>query len=446
MRIWGHPAESQPPFWLAAIAIVVGATELLWPALFNGYPILFSDTQSYLAQATGPHMIWDKPFAYGPFLRLLDGGVSLWLPAVAQGLLLSHLLWLVRGVCGRQGAIRHVLLCAALAVLTGCAWFTGLLLPDIFAAVTVLCLFLLGFGDRLDRATRLWVELLATVAITVHLSHLVIAAACVVLVALVRTIRLPAVITPLLVALALLITSNLVAYGRFAVAPFGSVFLLARLTADGLVADTLARECPRPTWSLCRWVGHLPQDADTFLWDAKGPVWTTPGGPIALSREAGEIVAATLLAAPQKVLQAGLRNTARQLAMFTLGDTLHPTWLDGPLSERLRLTFPLVELARFRASRQAADTLAPVAEVFAWPILAASAGGAVVVVVLSAGMLLRGRSVRGVLAAMVLVGVMANAAATGALSGPHNRYQARIVWLLVAVPLLIGWRGSEDDA
>lgn len=445
MLIWGQGSESQPPFWLAAIAIVVGALELLWPALLNAYPILFSDTQSYLAQASGPHMVWDKPFAYGPFLRLFDGGISLWLPVVAQGLLLSHLLWLVRGVCGRQGLLRHLALCTALATFTSCAWFTGLLLPDIFAPVTVLCLFLLGFGDRLDRATRLWVELVATFAILVHLSHLVIAAACVVLVALVRTIRLPTVITPLLVALAMLITSNLVAYGRFAVAPFGSVFLLARLAADGPVADTLARECPRPGWSLCRWTGHLPGDADAFLWDANGPVWTTQGGPIALSREAGEIVGATLTAEPGQVVLAGLRNTARQLAMFALGDTLHPTWLEGPLTERLRQTFPPVELARFRASRQAADSLAPIADLFAVPILAASIGGAVMVVLMAAGML-RGRSVRTALAAMVLVGVVANAAATGALSGPHDRYQARIVWLLLAVPLLAGFRAADDDA
>jgi hypothetical protein len=36
----------------------------------------------------------------------------------------------------------------------------------------------------------------------------------------------------------------------------------------------------------------------------------------------------------------------------------------------------------------------------------------------------------------VLVGITANAAATGALSGPHDRYQARIAWLLPLAALL----------
>ena len=42
------------------------------------------------------------------------------------------------------------------------------------------------------------------------------------------------------------------------------------------------------------------------------------------------------------------------------------------------------------------------------------------------------------LLACVLVGLLANAAATGALSGPHARYQARIAWLLpLAVTLVL---------
>jgi hypothetical protein len=36
----------------------------------------------------------------------------------------------------------------------------------------------------------------------------------------------------------------------------------------------------------------------------------------------------------------------------------------------------------------------------------------------------------------VLVGVTVNAAVTGALSGPHDRYQARIAWLLPLAGLL----------
>jgi len=47
-----------------------------------------------------------------------------------------------------------------------------------------------------------------------------------------------------------------------------------------------------------------------------------------------------------------------------------------------------------------------------------------------------------VVAGFILIlwaGILANAFATGALSKPHHRYQARISWLLVLPPLLL-WR------
>lgn len=47
------------------------------------------------------------------------------------------------------------------------------------------------------------------------------------------------------------------------------------------------------------------------------------------------------------------------------------------------------------------------------------------------------------LAVLALTGLLANAAATGALSGPHDRYQARIAWLVVLPPLL-GYAARRD--
>jgi hypothetical protein len=46
---------------------------------------------------------------------------------------------------------------------------------------------------------------------------------------------------------------------------------------------------------------------------------------------------------------------------------------------------------------------------------------------------------------MLWLGVAANAFATGALSKPHHRYQARIAWLLVLPPLLL-WRDPVRSA
>ncbi len=49
------------------------------------------------------------------------------------------------------------------------------------------------------------------------------------------------------------------------------------------------------------------------------------------------------------------------------------------------------------------------------------------------------------LAAVVLTALLANAFATGALSGPHDRYQARLAWLVLLAPLAYAARLDTSD-
>lgn len=435
--------------------LILGAALLLWPALLNGYPLVFSDTGALLAQTIEGWPIWDKPLVYGPLLHAFHWRITLWLPMAAQGLALSWLLWLVQRSLGGASAARHLLLCAGLAAATAAPWFAALLLPDWLAAALVLATFLLGFAwGGLGRAERAGVALLALLAAAAHLSHLPVAAALVLLVLAVRRAWRPALrcALPLLGAVALLLATNAWAHGRWALSPYGAVFALARLVADGPAARTIAARCPDSGWHLCRWAGRLPQDSDDFLWSGNGPVWAArgdgaaPGGPISLAPEAAVILAETLRREPLGVLRAAAGNALRQLGMARVGDTLGPENLQASVARQLTLGFPPAEQARFAASLQAQARLGPAAAPFLALHPAALLLGA-------AGTLLawwRATEMRQLgLVLCVLVGVSANALATGALSGPHDRYQARIGWLLPLAALLAGagpvrppWRGA----
>jgi hypothetical protein len=92
----------------AWLAILAGGLLLIWPAFLNGYPILFSDSGAFLAQTVEPLMIWDKPWIYGPFAWIFHQHVTLWGTVLAQGLMVSHLIWLLaRGAGARStGAAR----------------------------------------------------------------------------------------------------------------------------------------------------------------------------------------------------------------------------------------------------------------------------------------------------------------------------------------------------
>ena len=420
-------------------ALLAGAALLLWPALLNRYPLVFSDTGAFLAQTVEWWPIWDKPFIYGPLLHAFHWQATLWLPTLAQGLALSWLLWLAQRATAGVTPARHLLLCAGLAAATAAPWFAALLMPDWLAPALVLALFLLGFAeDALSRAERAALSLLALLACAAHLSHLLVAASLVLLALALRRDWPPALrcALPLLGALGLLVATNAAVHRRAAVSPYGAVFALARLVADGPAARTIAARCPEAGWHACRWAGRLPQDSDEFLWSAEGPVWAPrqdgarPGGPISFAPEAAAILAEPLRREPLGVLRAAAGNGLRQLAMARVGDTLGPQHLDGSVADELRLGFLAGEQARFAASLQKRGLLPGVAAPFLALHPAALLLGA-------AGTLLawwRGRQLGLVLC--VLVGVSVNAAATGALSGPHDRYGARIAWLLPLAALL----------
>jgi hypothetical protein len=426
-------------------AILAGGLLLIWPAwLLNGYPLLFSDTGAFLHQTLGPLMIWDKPWVYGPMLALFHWQLTLWLPALAQGIALSWLLWLTqRAARGSVTPRGHLLLLAGLAALTAAPWFAALLMPDILAPMVVLALWLLA-GPSLSRAEAIGLGVLATLGIAAHLSHLPLALALVVLLFVLRRGQprrwRPAL--PLAAALALLLATNLVGHGRLALSPHGDSFLLARLQADGPAARTIKAACPEAGWYLCAFAWRLPMDSDAFLWEPNSPVNRDIegrdrflGGAL-LAPEAGEIIGETMLREPFGVLGAMLGNAWRQLFMARVGDALVADHLAANVAPRLREGFPRGEVASYAAAAQAQGAL---------PALAAPwlAPHRLVLVLGGLGALLAWRRAaawgdreRLALVLCVLVGVTVNAAATGALSGPHHRYQARIAWLMPLAAVL----------
>lgn len=425
---------------IAALAVLLGGALLCWPAALNGYPLLFSDTGAFLHQTLGPLMIWDKPWVYGPMLHAFHWKVTLWLPMLAQGVALSWLLWLAqRAVRGGVGLFTHLLLVALLAGLTAAPWFAALLMPDIWAPMVVLALYLLS-GATLSVWEERGVLALGTLGIAAHLSHLPLAAALVVLLVLMGRSWRP--LAPVLLAVLLVLVGNLVGHGRFALSPYGATFLLARLQADGPATRTLQQTCPAAGWTLCDARRRMPMDSDAFLWAPDSPVNRDSEGRarflggVQLAPEAKEILSRTVRREPLAVAGAMLGNGWAQLGMVAVGDTLVADHLAANVAPRIAQGFPGFEQRAYAAALQPRGALpgaaAPYLLPHPWVLWA---GGAAAL--LAWGLLAwRGRQERLALVLCVLVGVSGNALATGALSGPHDRYQARIAWLLPLAALL----------
>jgi hypothetical protein len=442
---WRVAWNRSAPALASWFTLSAAATMLLWPAFWNRYPIVFADTGTYLSQAIERYAGWDRPVFYSLGILPLHMLSSLWPITIAQAYLTA---WLIRKTCRHFApalAARAFLpLIAALSLATWLPYLVSEVMPDLFTPLLVLLL-ALPSPDLVAIA-------LAAFAIATQLSRLPLSLALIATLALLRRLHrkfpvmageglpsTPSSVSPtarrgwhpsarqdrgplrLLLAPALavlaLCTVNLAAHHRFAVSPFGNIFYLARLLYDGPGQVALAKTCPQSGWRLC--AAPLPANSDDFLWHPDSPLYRD-GGPKHLTAEANAIIRTAIALDPAGVAETAMENAFRQLTHFASGDGLTP-W-PHEVTPVLQRHFPPEETARYQSARQQSNDLAvpPILATLHW--LTALAG------TLACLFLLPRRRTRALLAA-VLVALLVNAATTGILSGPHDRYQARLMWL-----------------
>ncbi|HQP01967.1 MAG TPA: hypothetical protein PK337_06695, partial [Bacteroidia bacterium] len=72
------------------IFVFLGTLCLMADASYNGFPIVYSDTSTYIASGLELETPFDRPITYGLFLRLFSfNGLSLWFVIFFQGLIVS---------------------------------------------------------------------------------------------------------------------------------------------------------------------------------------------------------------------------------------------------------------------------------------------------------------------------------------------------------------------
>jgi hypothetical protein len=430
--------------------VLLSGMMLGWPAAWNGYPLVFADSGTYLGQAILLYLGWDRPPFYSLFLHALHWRGTLWLVPLAQGVLAAHLIALTLRVLERPGPGPLLAATLPLAALTGLPWFAAQLMPDLFTGLLVLALWLLGFARaETTRGERIYLVLFAAGAAAAHLAHLPLALGLAVVggglaglrrgsgAGLRAAARMGA---PAALALAALLAANGLAHQRLAVSPFGGVFLAARLLEDGPALRVLDARCDTAQWQVCALRARLPMPANDFLWPPAGPLRGELGGGKAWAAEASEVVAATLAAEPLGVAGAVLHNGLRQFGMLATGDGLTP-WRGEPGPEPLiRAVFPR-EAPAYAMSRQSAGLLAEDAALVA-RLHAALGWLGLFALPLVAALRWRERAAPA-LCVLALAAALGNALLTGGLSGPNERYQARLAWLFAFAPAAALAAGRE---
>ena len=418
------------------LAFSAGVLLLLAPALWNGFALINYDTGGYLARWYEGTLEPNRAVPYG---LLLSASVPfMFIPVLALQSALS--VWLIslslraHGLGGRAGVLLGVV--GALAAFTTLPWLTSLLLTDIFCGLGVLALYLLlMLGARHSAIER--AGLIAVVAFsaathnaTLMVLFLLLAAAAVL--ALVTPTRLPVAgfgrgALALVLGIGIVFAADAVVAKRLAWTPGGLSFPFGRLLQDGLVQRYLDDHCPDANLRLCPYKDELPRDGDRWFWDSD--LFNRLGRFAGLGEEMRHIGLDALVEYPAAYVQGTFIATARQLVILRTGEgVVNSTWHSYSIIERFT---PQLAPAMREARQQRGELDFAAINRLHVPAGLAALGLLPVLVLLA----WRGRIPRplGEMAAMAALAVLANAAVCGALSNPHDRYGARMVWIAALV-------------
>jgi hypothetical protein len=409
---------------------------LSWVALWNGYPLIFSDSQRYLNGGILRYVPSEAPIFYGAFMIPLHlNGVSLWPVVAAQCLLISYAVSAALRALNLFEPLTFMALMGFLAALTSAPWFAGFIMPDFLAPIVVLVMFALFSGwSGFRPLERGFLVALALFGLASHISHIVLglglAALFMALRWMGRSVPRRALVTlavlPIVAAVAV-VAMNIASKGKVALTRDGPVLLLARAFADGPAEDYMRTHCAASRWRLCAALPRLPHDSEQFLWDPDHSAWTLgiPGDE--LRTEAGQIVAGTISTYPGRMAALALGNVLRQLVTFQAGVDFK-RWTDSDtvltVTGVVRRFFPQ-EFDQLQHSRQQTGRLQTARPnlVYAGVAVIALAGLILLLIRLQDPDLNE-------FAVVIAVALLINAAATAPFSVVADRYQARIVWLL----------------
>ncbi|MGB3272449.1 MAG: hypothetical protein WBA66_06090 [Xanthobacteraceae bacterium] len=420
---------------------------LLLPALWNGYALLQYDTGGYLARWYEGYLVPSRSTVYGLYLHLGEG-THFWGTLAAQAL---AVLWLTQAVLralrlGRPAQVATIM--ALLCATTALPVLTSLLLTDIFAGLAVLALYLLVVHRaRFGAAETVGLVVFIAFSAASHNATLgVVAGLCAVGFAARPWLKGRLSLSGLALgtlALALgavmLLAANVALSGRLAWTPGGSAIAFGRMLQDGLVARYLNDHCARERLKLCPYRNELPRTADDFLWG--NSMFNTLGRFDGLGEEMAHIAGRALIAYPGAQAKAALRATAQQLVMVATGEGSHDwiahTW---GIFER----YLPQELPAMRAARQQQGTFDfTLVNLIHVPVALASL--LALVAILAHAAWRRRLDDKTLLGAVAALAILGNAFLCGALSGPHDRYGARMAWLATFAVLIVAASAADRD-
>jgi len=445
----------------ALLFSIIGALFLLGFAFYNGYPIVYSDTSTYIASGFSLQPPQDRPIIYGLFIRIFSlNGFSLWIVAFIQSLIISYLLLLtVRDFTNLKNPSRYFLfVIASLSILSVISFVSGQIITDIFTSIGILCILNLTLNAKLKRLDRILLYIIFAIANAMHMSHLIINFLLLLSILIIKRFFFKNSI--ILKYRNIWILFALTMLGIFSMGSSLSkskhVFFMGRMAENGILIQFLNDNCQDKKYKLCDCIDSIPANSTEFLWDKKSPLYTRYASWSESREEFNRIIWSTFWHPKyliRHICESG-KSTCRQLISFSAGDGTGPFVGKTDLFERIKKYFSseAIEYSHTRQSRGLLkeEELVNVNNRYCWIIIISTL---MLILIFNIESLRNQISTdKKFLICLLLGSIILNSFVNASLVIVTDRFGAKLIWLIPFIILVIFseldlkvlWKGPKN--
>ncbi len=462
---------------------------LSWPAWLNGQPFFFQDTTAYMKGAASaaevlgfsnsanvwlhPHLanvsipsaehddlalqaekytsspdkngvIAGRSIYYGFFIFVIASLFGIAIIPLVQALISIALIATVSRSLFKASYRTVVLIAFILAIASPLPFFNSLLMPDVFAGLGIAALLALLLSRNAAIKTQvLWGGLVAAAALF-HTGNVLILLAATGVMSLfalnvTKTINIP---KKFIFISFMLIASGVVGDIIFGYcvkhftddSPIRPPFMSARLIADGPGKTYINEKCPQADFEICHYKNKLhEQTSDDLLWSLKEDIGVfTLASKVSrnnLSKQDFSFAKAVAFEYPWQVLRTSWINVQSQLVYIGLEEFRYNTTIVNGFLYKLPDTI-YTAMKNSRAAKNEFD-VHPYEQIIKIGVVLS-----LLACIFTIRILIRMKKFHQAwFLIAVLISILINAVVCGVLSTPHDRYQARVIWLIEFIAL-----------
>ncbi len=428
------------------LLVLTGAILLCFVAFLNHFPVVYPDTATYILSGFTNNVPWDRPIFYGLFIRHISLATSPWFVILAQGLLVSYVVYETFGMF-YSGDKRNIIFIFSLVLLTiagSVSYNTSILLPDIFSALCILCFVNLLLNDKLGKVQKIIFYIIFLYSMLVHFSNFFVLFLFTILILiyllikrfkkqplLLKRRRIISVFISIWSILIIAPSANYAFSKQFSFSRGSHVFILNHLLETGILEEYLNDECAHKNYKLCEYKDQLGWD---FIWQDDSPFYKM-GGPDSTKNEYNKIIF-DILTTPKYFKEVAIHALEFSLIQFFTFDIPG----NGPgYAKILQVDSYQIYNRAYLASLQSNNKLDPnlhVLNELQRILVLVSMGIFICVLFIPSILKLLSPQLKWM---MVIISVLCyiNAAVCPNLSTVADRFQDRVIWLIPLTAIIV---------